>query len=123
MFKSMVAAAALGLAAMTVTAQAEDKGLVGVLMPNKTSQRWINDGDAVKSQLEALGYTVDLQYAQDDIQNQLSQLENEITKGPKALIIASIDGTTMTDALAKAHDAGIINIAYDRLIRNSPNVD
>src|SRR3569833_1006412 len=92
-------------------------------MPNKTSQRWINDGDAVKSQLEALGYTVDLQYAQDDIQNQLSQLENEITKSPKALIIASIDGTTMTDALQKANDAGILNIAYDRLIRNSPNVD
>src|SRR3569833_4349902 len=74
---------------------AADKGLIGVLMPTKTSQRWINDGDAVKLQLEALGYTVDLQYAQDDIANQLSQLENEITKGPKALIIASIDGTTM----------------------------
>ncbi|MEJ0011667.1 MAG: multiple monosaccharide ABC transporter substrate-binding protein [Bauldia sp.] len=102
---------------------AADKGLVGVLMPNKTSLRWINDGDAVKSQLEALGYTVDLQYAQDDIANQLSQLENEITKGPKALIIASIDGTTMTDALQRAHDAGTLVIAYDRLIRNSPNVD
>ena len=51
---------------------AADKGLVGVLMPTKTSQRWINDGDAVKSQLEAKGYTVDLQYAQDDIPNQLA---------------------------------------------------
>ena len=76
---------------MTIGAYAD--GLVGILMPTKTSQRWINDGDAVKSQLEAKGYTVDLQYAQDDIPNQLSQLENEITKGPKALIIASIDGT------------------------------
>jgi len=90
---------------------AADKGLVGVLMPTKTSQRWINDGDAVKSQLEALGYTVDLQYAQDDIANQLSQLENEITKGPKALIIASIDGTTMSDALQKAADAGVVGVA------------
>ena len=122
-FKSLVAAAALGVVAMTVTAQAEDKGLVGVLMPTKTSQRWINDGDAVKSQLEAKGYTVDLQYAQDDIANQLAQLENEITKGPKALIIASIDGTTMADALQKAADAGIVVIAYDRLIKKTPNVD
>ena len=102
---------------------AADKGLVGVLMPTKTSQRWINDGDAVKSQLEALGYTVDLQYAQDDIQNQLSQLENEITKAPKALIIASIDGTTMSDALQKAADAGIVVVAYDRLIKKTANVD
>ena len=72
------------------------------LMPTKTSQRWINDGDAVKSQLEAMGYTVDLQYAEDDIPNQLAQIENMVTKGAKVLIIASIDGTTLSDALQKA---------------------
>ncbi len=105
---------------VSYSAHAQDKGLVGVLMPTKTSQRWINDGDAVKSQLEALGYTVDLQYAQDDIPNQLSQLENEITKGPKALIIASIDGTTLSDALQKAADAGVVVVAYDRLIKKTP---
>jgi putative multiple sugar transport system substrate-binding protein len=105
------------------TAAAYADGLVGVLMPNKTSQRWINDGDAIKSQLEAKGYTVDLQYAQDDIPNQLSQLENEITKSPKALIIASIDGTTMSDALQKAADAGVVVVAYDRLIKGTKNVD
>ena len=58
--KTLAAVAALGIAAMTYSAHAADKGLVGVLMPTKTSQRWINDGDAVKSQLEALGYTVTL---------------------------------------------------------------
>ncbi len=121
--KLLSAVAALSIVTLSAPSFAADKGLVGVLMPTKTSQRWINDGDAVKAQLEAKGYTVDLQYAQDDIQNQLSQLENEITKGPKALIIASIDGTTMTDALQKAHDAGIVVVAYDRLIRNSGNVD
>ncbi|TPK68121.1 sugar ABC transporter substrate-binding protein [Mesorhizobium sp. B2-3-3] len=121
--KTLVAALAVSIAAMSATAYAADKGLVGVLMPTKTSQRWINDGDAVKSQLEALGYTVDLQYAQDDIPNQLSQLENEITKGPKALIIASIDGTTMSAALQKANDAGVVVVAYDRLIKKTGNVD
>ena len=121
--KTLLAALALGVFAAAPAAHAEDKGLIGVLMPTKTSQRWINDGDAVKSQLEAKGYTVDLQYAQDDIPNQLSQLENEITKGPKALIIASIDGTTMADALQKAADAGVVVVAYDRLIKKTPNVD
>src|SRR4029079_13453544 len=123
LMKLMVAAFTLGTIAMGGQSFAADKGLVGVLMPTKTSQRWINDGDAVKAQLEKLGYTVDLQYAQDDIQNQLSQLENEITKGPKALIIASIDGTTMTDALQKANDAGVVVVAYDRLIKKTKNVD
>ncbi|MEP7240459.1 MAG: multiple monosaccharide ABC transporter substrate-binding protein [Devosia sp.] len=123
-WKLLLAAATVGaLALPTAAAIAQDKGLVGVLMPTKTSQRWINDGDAIKSQLEAKGYTVDLQYAQDDIANQLSQLENELTKSPKALIIASIDGTTMADALQKAADAGVVVIAYDRLIKGTANVD
>jgi putative multiple sugar transport system substrate-binding protein len=123
LFTKMLAGLAMASVLIAGAADAADKGLVGVLMPTKTSQRWINDGDNVKKQLEDLGYTVDLQYAQDDIPNQLSQLENEITKGPKALIIASIDGTTMADALQKANDAGVVIVAYDRLIKKTPNVD
>jgi len=71
----------------------------------------------------ALGYSTDLQYAEDDIPNQLAQIENMVTKGAKALVIAAIDGTTLSDVLAKAHAAGIKVFAYDRLIRSSPNVD
>ncbi|GAA1425165.1 multiple monosaccharide ABC transporter substrate-binding protein [Agrococcus citreus] len=97
--------------------------IVGVAMPTQQSERWIADGDNVRSQLEALGYSVDLQYANDDIPTQVSQIENMISSGAEALIIASIDGTTLTDVLAQAGDAGIPVIAYDRLINGSPNVD
>ena len=68
-----------------------DGGLVGVAMPTKSSERWIQDGNAVKEQLEAQGFKVDLQYAEDDIPTQVSQIENMITKGAEALIVASID--------------------------------
>src|ERR1044071_3032949 len=121
--KSLLAVAALGMFALTSHAQAEDKGLVGVAMPNKTSTRWIHDGDAVVEQLKALGYSTDLQYANDDIPNQLAQIENMVTKGAKVLVIASIDGTTLSDVLAKAADKGVKIIAYDRLIKGSKNVD
>ena len=100
-----------------------DGGLIGVAMPTKSSERWIQDGDAVKKALEAEGYKVDLQYAEDDIPTQVSQIENMITKGAEALIIASIDGTTLTQVLQDAADADIPVIAYDRLIRDSENVD
>ncbi|SFN37278.1 putative multiple sugar transport system substrate-binding protein [Mycetocola miduiensis] len=96
--------------------------LVGVAMPTKSSERWIQDGDAVKKQLEDEGYKVDLQYAEDDIPTQVSQIENMITKGAEALIIASIDGTTLTQVLQDAADAEIPVIAYDRLIRDTENV-
>jgi putative multiple sugar transport system substrate-binding protein len=98
-------------------------GLVGIAMPTKSSARWIADGDNLVKSLKELGYQTDLQYAEDDIPTQLNQVENMITKGAKVLVIASIDGTTLTDTLAKAATAGIKVFAYDRLIRNSPNVD
>ena len=98
-------------------------GTVGVAMPTQQSERWIADGNNVKSQLEDLGYTVDLQYANDDIPTQVSQIENMISSGAEALIIASIDGTTLTDVLQQAADAEIPVIAYDRLINGTENVD
>ena len=98
-------------------------GLIGVAMPTKSSERWIADGDALKEALEGQGYTVDLQFAEDDIPTQVSQVENMITKGAKALIIAAIDGTTLTNILADAGAADIPVIAYDRLIRDSEDVD
>jgi putative multiple sugar transport system substrate-binding protein len=104
-------------------ALAASKGLIGISMPTKSSARWIADGDNLVKSLKQKGYDADLQYAEDDIPNQLSQVENMITKGAKVLVIAAIDGTTLSDALKQAHENGIKVIAYDRLIRNSPNVD
>jgi putative multiple sugar transport system substrate-binding protein len=123
MMKALVGALAIGLAGFTYSAHAADKGLVGIAMPTKSSLRWISDGNELKSALEAKGYTVDLQYAEDDIPNQLAQIENMVTKGSKALIVASIDGTTLSQVLQQAHDSGAIVVAYDRLIRESGNVD
>jgi putative multiple sugar transport system substrate-binding protein len=113
-------AAALALAGH---AMAQDKGTIGVSMPTKSSARWISDGDSMVKVLKEKGYKVDLQYAEDDIPNQLAQVENMITKQVKVLVIAAIDGTTLSDALQKAADKGIKVIAYDRLIRGSKNVD
>lgn len=98
-------------------------GLIGVAMPTRSSERWIADGDALVAELEAAGYTVDLQFAEDDIPTQVSQVENMITKGAEALIIAAIDGTTLTEVLQTAADSEIPVIAYDRLIRDSANVN
>ena len=97
--------------------------IVGVAMPTQQSERWIADGDNVREQLESLGYTVDLQYANDDIPTQVSQIENMISSGAEALVVASIDGTTLTDVLAQAGAQDIPVIAYDRLINGSPDVD
>ena len=97
--------------------------LVGISMPTQTYERWIDDGVNVEKSLKDLGYKTDLQFANDDIPTQVSQIENMLTKGAKALIIAAIDGTTLTDVLAKAKEQNVKVIAYDRLINGTPNVD
>jgi putative multiple sugar transport system substrate-binding protein len=118
-----LSALALGAALFAAPALAQDKPTVGIAMPTKSSARWIADGDNMVKVLTERGYGTDLQYAEDDIPNQLSQIENMVTKGAKVLVIASIDGTTLSDVLQQAKDQGITIIAYDRLIRDTPNVD
>ena len=96
---------------------------VGISMPTQSSARWIDDGNNMVRQFQEAGYETDLQYAEDDIPNQLAQVENMITKGVDVLVIAAIDGTTLSNALANAAASDIKVIAYDRLIRDTPDVD
>ena len=121
--KTTLAALAIGLMSLGSPAAAQDKGSIGISMPTKSSARWISDGNSMVQFFQEQGYTTDLQYAEDDIPNQLAQIENMITKGADVLVIAAIDGTTLSDVLQQAADGGIKVIAYDRLIRESPNVD
>jgi putative multiple sugar transport system substrate-binding protein len=119
-FMTMLTAGTLALSSQAI---AQDKGTVGISMPTKSSARWIADGDNMVKVFSELGYGTDLQYAEDDIPNQLAQIENMVTKGVKVLVIAAIDGTTLSAILQQAHDSDIKVIAYDRLIRDSANVD
>jgi putative multiple sugar transport system substrate-binding protein len=120
---AVAAMAGLGLVVLSGSAWAQSKPTIGIAMPTKSSARWIDDGNNMVKVLKERGYNTDLQYAEDDIPNQLSQVENMVTKGAKVLVIAAIDGTTLSDALRQAKGAGITVIAYDRLIRDTPNVD
>ena len=123
LFTATAAGLAVALAAGIAPALADSKGLIGISMPTKSSTRWISDGESMVKEFTAMGYDTDLQYAEDDIPNQLAQIENMVTKGAKVLIIAAIDGTTLSDILKKAHDGGVKVFAYDRLISKTGDVD
>ena len=109
-------------AADTTADASAASGTIGVAMPTKDLQRWNQDGSNMEAQLKQAGYDVDLQYASNDIQTQVSQIENMISNGCKLLVIASIDGDSLGTVLAQAKEANIPVIAYDRLIMNSDAV-
>ncbi|WP_328910016.1 sugar ABC transporter substrate-binding protein [Streptomyces sp. NBC_00234] len=98
-------------------------GTIGLAMPTKSSERWIADGENMAAQFKKAGYTTDLQYGDDKVENQVAQLENMITKGHRLLVVGAIDGSALSDVLQKAHDAGIPVISYDRLITGTKYVD
>ena len=115
---SMVA----GMIVAPVAVKAESKGLIGVAMPTQDLQRWNQDGENMKKELEAKGYEVDLQYAGNDVATQVAQVENMIANGDQLLVIASIEGDSLGTVLAQAKEANIPVIAYDRLIMNTDAV-
>jgi putative multiple sugar transport system substrate-binding protein len=109
-------------AADAAEAPAAAGGKVGVAMPTKDLQRWNQDGENMEKELKAAGYEVDLQYASNDVQTQVSQIENMINGGCSVLVIASIDGDSLGTVLATAKEKNIPVIAYDRLIMNTDAV-
>ena len=104
------------------TSKKSDSHKVGVAMPTKDLQRWNQDGSNMEKQLKEAGYEVDLQYASNDIQTQVSQIETMISNGAEVLVIASIDGDSLGTVLEQAKEKKIPVIAYDRLIMNSDAV-
>lgn len=114
--------AAADAAADATAAVTGGGGKVGVAMPTQSSERWINDGSNMKEKLESLGYEVDLQYAEDDVQAQVSQIENMIASGVNCLVIASIDSQALVNVEEQAKAAGIPIIAYDRLLMDTDAV-
>ncbi|GGQ61950.1 sugar ABC transporter substrate-binding protein [Streptomyces griseorubens] len=106
----------------------EDKGssegaTIGIAMPTKSSERWIADGDNVVKELKAKGYKTKLVFGEDDPDQQVSQIENMITQGVDALIVAAIDNKSLNNVMQQAKDADIPVVSYDRLILGTENVD
>ena len=100
-------------------ASAEEKKKVGIAMPTQSLERWNRDGAYLKEQFEAAGFEVELTYSDNDAVQQNNDIANMIADGVEVLIIAAIDSDTLSSVLADAAEAGIVTIAYDRLINNA----
>ncbi len=123
MYKTITTSVAtIALAAFANSTYAAGE-LIGIALPNKTEARWIMDGKNIVSNLKAKGYKTDLQYSTLDVPTQISQIENMITAGAKVLVVAPVDGATVSNVLSKAKKKGIKVISYDKLIMKTKDVD
>ena len=121
--KKIIAILLASAALMSGVFAAAKKGTkVGVSMPTKDLQRWNQDGANMKAELEKAGFVVDLQYANNEVATQISQIENMITGKCKILVIVAIEGSSLSNVLEQARKKKIQVIAYDRLILNTKAV-
>lgn len=133
--RSFVAGGALSLTALLVACTAERTAdyygsatggagaLIGVSMPTKNLERWSRDGEQLKRLLEDLGYKVELQFADNKVEQQSAQIQTMMNKSPAVLVVGAIDGSALGPVLERASDLGVTVIAYDRLIRDTKAVD
>ncbi|WP_024285722.1 multiple monosaccharide ABC transporter substrate-binding protein [Cellulomonas sp. KRMCY2] len=98
-------------------------GLIGIAMPTKSLERWNRDGSHLEGLLQEAGYETTLQYADNKVDQQITQLQNMINQDVDILVVASIDGTALGPVLADAASKDIKVIAYDRLINGTEDVD
>ncbi|SEA48662.1 putative multiple sugar transport system substrate-binding protein [Bowdeniella nasicola] len=101
----------------------ETDALIGISMPTKSLERWSRDGANLEKNLKEMGYRTSLQYADNKVEQQISQIQNIVNEGPKVLVVAAIDGSALAPVLDQAAGKGVKVIAYDRLIRDTESVD
>jgi len=119
--KKILAVLLCAMLVLSCTAALAEK--VGVSMPTKDLQRWNQDGANMEAKLTEAGYEVDLQYANNDVNTQLNQVQTMIDNGCTVLVIAAIEGSSLGSALDAAGAKGVKVIAYDRLLMDNANVD
>jgi putative multiple sugar transport system substrate-binding protein len=119
----VLALAACGSSADTAsTIDANEGATIGISMPTKTSSRWVADSKAMTDQFQAMGYKVNVTFADNVVKDQVSQVQSMVDNGDKLLVIAAVDGSSMTDVLAKAAQKNVKVIAYDRLLTGTKDV-
>jgi len=95
---------------------------IGIAMPTKSLERWNRDGSYLEEQFKSQGYEVALTYSDNKIDQQVKDIEGLIADDVDLLVIAAIDGESLSQVLATAKDENIPVISYDRLIKNTDAV-
>lgn len=96
-----------------------EKIQIGICFDSFLIERWERDRDVFVSTAREQGAEVNVQNANGNLDEQISQIEYLIEKKMDVIVIVGIDGDGLADVVKKAKDAGIIVIAYDRMIHNA----
>jgi putative multiple sugar transport system substrate-binding protein len=126
--KSMSLLLVIMMVAMFAAACSKDGGSssevsIGIVLPTKDEERWVQDEQRFKDVLDGSKYTTEILFSQGSSAKEKENVETFINKGIDVLIICPFDGNAAAAAVEAAQDEGIKVISYDRLITNTKAVD
>ena len=96
----------------------EKKIQIGMSFDSFVIERWQRDRDIFVSVAKELGAEVNVQNA-NGVEEQKKQIDYFIQKGMDVIVIIAIDPASLRESVAKAKDAGIEVVSYDRLVDNA----
>ena len=92
---------------------------IGMSFDSFVIERWQRDRDVFVSTANELGAEVNVQTANGEVDEQISQIEYFIDKGVDLIVIVVVDAQSLSGVVAKAKKAGIKVMCYDRVIKNA----
>lgn len=92
---------------------------IGMTFDSFILERWQRDRDVFVSKAKELGAEVNVQNANGDLREQISQIEYFIDKKMDVIVVIAIDSKEISPVVNKVKKEGIKVIAYDRLIENA----
>lgn len=99
--------------------QPEDKIRIGLSFDSFVIERWQRDRDVFVYTAEELGADVNVQNANGDVEKQVSQIEYFIDMKMDVIVIIPTDSNALVQVVDMAKEAGIMIVAYDRLLIDS----
>lgn len=101
----------------TTIVAAQTKGLIYYLSPNQFDEMQTAATIMIRDAVRAAGYTIrTVSAGNEDVSLQLNQLDTAISQNPKAIILAAVDGVAVADGVARAREAGIPVLSFNRVI-------
>ena len=96
----------------------EGEAEYAVILKVLSSQFWQSMRDGIEAKADELGIKVDIYAAntEDDVEGQVTLLENAISKGYKAIGVAPISNVNLNNAIADATEKGIKIVNIDEKV-------
>lgn len=91
---------------------------IGLCFDSFVIERWLRDRDTFVTTAKELGAKVNVQNANGDVKEQISQIDYLISQNVDVIVIIAVDCEAISDAVKRAKNKGISVISYDRLIKN-----